>query len=122
MRVPSRRDSTLNTDQCKKSMSHLAEKELSNREVKRYLDYLRKKAEEIREKPKPPKKPTRPGKAEMLEEKRKLEKQIKDLEDKIRVKENLIRKNYIPCMKEILREEFFVEEETLEGDDIEDWK
>ena len=137
MHVPSRRDSTLNTDQCKKSTSHLAEKELSNREVKRYLDYLRKKAEEIRKKPKPPKKPTptitkekpitekptRPGKDEkMLEEKRKLEKQIKDLEDKIRVKENLIRKNYIPCIKKILREEFFIEEENLEGDDIECWK
>jgi len=134
MHVPSGRN--LDEEQCAKIIKHLKSgggktKYAHSREIETYLKRKRKeteKAEKEKRKPKPtvskPKKvkppPAKPirKKAEEVE---KIKKEIENLKKDIERKEYLIKRNHIRRMREILKEEYDIDEESLEGDDIEKW-
>ncbi len=124
----------LTEDQCRKVNEHLKEdagkaKAACPKEVESYQKRKKEAAEKEKKKPAAPEKPPKPEKIKppapreaprKLEEIEKIKKKMSELENEIRSKEHLIRRNYIPEMRRILRD-LGVDESDIEGDDIEKW-
>ena len=136
MHVPSGR--SLTEGQCEKVTRHLKSRRgkakiACSKEIELSLKKKREKVEKEKEKPKltVPKKPSKsekvkpptpkvspPQKSKKAE---KIKSEINRLKEDIRRKEYLIKRNYVKRMREILKREFEIDEESLEGDNIDKW-